>query len=112
MDLMRKRTNLTDKEKLVLGYHLLENNKEDEAKKILGQVSSGYMATTFHKDISRALLCWSVCKKTENEEHRKESEFYLIIYRLTKRVSSTNLMFKNSGHFVDLKDTLFKGFKV
>lgn len=106
-----KRSSFTDKEKLVYGYHYLDQGRLDDAKKLLGQISSGYMATTLYKDLSRALLCWATYKHTGNESHRKESEFYLVVYRLTKLVLKDNVMFKNSGHFHDLKETLFKDFK-
>lgn len=101
---------LSDREKLIYGYHLLEDKDEMGAAKLFGSLSPGYMVTTFYKDLSRALLCWATLQSHNNEDMRKESEFYLIVYRLTKKVAAEGLVFKNSGYFMELKDTLFKGY--
>lgn len=101
---------LTDREKLIYGYHLLEDKDEIGAAKLFGSLSPGYMATNFYKDLSRALLCWATLQTTNNEDMRKESEFYLIVYRLARKINHEGLVFRNSGYFNELKDTLFKGF--
>ena len=105
-----KKNQLTDHGKIVYGYHLLNQRKIEEGKKILGTVSTHYYTTELYKDLSRALLCWSTYQNTKDENHRKESEFYLVVYRLTKIVIGQNLLFTNSGFFHDLKNGLFKGF--
>lgn len=114
MDLFKKKRkgSLTDHERVVFAYHLFENGDNDGAKKLLGEVSSGYFTTTFYRELSRALLCYSVSKGTDNHALGKESEFYVVAYRLYKKVIREELVFKNSGYFVEMKDGLFKGFKV
>lgn len=105
----QKKNILTDKEKIVFAYHAMEVSNLDEMFKLLTSVSPGYYQTQFHKDISRALLCQSVFKSTQDFNLGKESEFYLIIYRLTKAVTEGKFNFVGSGHFYQLKDELFKG---
>lgn len=107
----KKRKNIiTDRERVVFGYHYFEQNNQDEAVKILSEVTPGYYQSQFHKDISRALLCHATIKSTNDPKLGKESEFYLVVYRLTKHVTSRKLTFNQSGHFYQLKDELFKDF--
>lgn len=105
-----KKNQLSDHGKIVCGYHLLSQDNFEEGIKVLGSVSTHYYTTELYKDLSRALLCWSTCQNSGNEDHRKESEFYLVVYRLTKMVVGHNLLFTNSGFFHDLINGLFKGF--
>ncbi len=112
LDLFKKfkKNQLTDHGKVVYGYHLLRERKVDEAKKILASVSVHYYSVDIHKDLARALLCWATYMNNGIEELRKESEFYTLVAKLTRMVTSENLLFTNSGYFHDLKNTLFKGF--
>lgn len=103
---------LSDKDKLVYAYHAFEKNDNEQAFKLLNAISQSYYLTQFYKDLSRALLCHSVAKLTNDPDQGKESEFYLIVYRLTKRIVATNIIFKGSGYFHILKEELFKGFNL
>lgn len=114
LDLFRKRKKygLTDRDKIVFAYHFFEDKKYDEAKKLLGEISGGYFTTGFYKDIARALLCWATMKYNNDSKCQKESEFYVVVYRLTRKVIGEKLIFKNSGYFTDLKNELFKDFNI
>jgi hypothetical protein len=114
LNLFKKKVHgeLTDRDKIVYAYHLLESGDEMGASKMFGTLSPGYMATNFYKDLARALLCWATHKNTNNEDHRKESEFYMIVYRIAKRVNVEGLVFNNSGYFTEMKDTFFRGFNL
>lgn len=112
LGLFRSRKNLSDKDKIVYGYHLLESGDVAEAKRVLGSVTQTYFMVNLYRDISRALLCWITYKSTNSLQHYKEAEFYLVIYKLTKKVVSENLMFKNSTQFDELLNVLFKDFSI
>lgn len=107
--LRKVKRSLTDHEKIVYGYHAFEEGDPAEAIRLLSSVSQAYFMNGFHKDISRALLCQITFKTTNHPDHGKESEFYLVIYRLTKHIVSNKIHFNGSGHFFQLKDELFKG---
>lgn len=104
----KRKNSLTDKERVVYAYHYFERNNESEAKKLLSEISKHYYDSTFHKDISRALLCHLTYPTTQNPVHGKESEFYLVVYRLTKFIVENKIHFNGSGYFVQLRDELFK----
>lgn len=108
----KKRGHLSDKDKIVLAYHLIEESKEKDALKLLGSINQSYYLTYIHKDVSRALLCYLIFKTTQQENLRKESEFYLVLYKLTKHILRNNLVFNKSGFFYTLKDELFKDFEL
>jgi hypothetical protein len=114
MELFKKKRKggLTDHERIVFAYHLFENGDDPGAKKLLGEVSCGYFTTIFYKEVARALLCWSISKGTNLHDLGKESEFYVVIYRLYKKIIREELVFKNSGYFTEMKDGLFKGLEV
>jgi hypothetical protein len=105
-----KKNQLTDYGKIVYGYHLLRERRVLDAQKLLGSVSTSYYTMDLHKDIARALLCWATYQNTQDESLRKESEFYIVVYKLTKMITTEGLLFTNSGFFHDLKNGLFKGF--
>lgn len=110
----KKKNRLPDREKIVLAYHAFEHDDPKEGQNLLASVDQGYYVVQFHKDISRALLCWSTFKSiqdaTQSENMRKESEFYLIVYRLTKIIVGNRLNFPKSGNFTELTSTLFRDF--
>lgn len=106
---MRKK-NITDYEKIVFAYHYFEQGNPESAKELLGTVHQLYYQSQFHKDIGRALLCHATFKTTNDPMTGKESEFYLIVYRLTKQITESKMHFTGSGHFYQLRDELFKGF--
>lgn len=108
----KKKFKITDRERIVLAYHAYEQQNPEEATKLLASIDQGYYLMQFHKDIARALLCWATRKETQNEALAKESEFYLVVYRLTKHVVANRANFPKSGHFLELKDTLFKDFQL
>lgn len=101
---------LTDHEKVVFAYHYFEQNNVGEAIKAIQDVSQGYWTGQFHKDISRALLCHATYQTTQNPALGKESEFYVVVYRLVKYITSNKIHFNGSGHFYQLKDELYKDF--
>lgn len=105
-----KHQKLSDKEKIIYSYHLLSDCFVDDAIDLLKLVSKDYYEKDLHKDISRALLCYATKASSQNIQHGKESEFYLVVYRLVKMISEQKLYFKNSEYFVMLKDQLFKDF--
>ncbi len=112
MEYIRKqKTNkLSNKEKVVFAYHCVQNEEIDKAIKLLTSVDQNYYIVEFHKDISRALLCHATCKNTDSIELYRESEFYLVVYRLVKFITESKVLFSKSGYFSELRDTLFKGF--
>lgn len=101
---------LSNKEKLVFAYHYFDQGNDEAAIKLLCTVGQAYYVTQFHKDISRALLCQATYKTTQDYNIGKESEFYIIVYRLVVTITSKKLVFTGSGHYYQLKDELFKGF--
>lgn len=103
----KKKFRLPDREKIIMAYHLFESNKGSDAIELLSSVDSHYYLIQFHRDIARALLCWAV-RHTGNPNLAKESEFYLIVYRMTKFIVGNKLNFPKSGNFTELLDTLFK----
>lgn len=105
-----RKNDLSDHEKVVFAYHYFEQNNHDEAVKLLSSVSGHYYESGLHKDISRALLCHATYASTQNPAHGKESEFYLVVYRLVRHITHNKIHFTNSGHFYLLKDYLFKDF--
>ncbi len=111
LHIKRLKTNqITDKEKIVYAYHYFESGNDFDAKKLLNSVSGPYYDGGLFKDISRALLCQTTVRTTGNADHGKESEFYLVVYRLTKHIIDNKLNFTKSSHFYLLKDQLFKDF--
>lgn len=100
---------LSDYEKIVYAYHNFQSNNSEEALKLLNLISPWYYQNQFHKDISRALLCASVAKTTNDLLMSKESEFYIVIYRLTMYITEHKIHFNGSGNFYQLKYELFKG---
>jgi hypothetical protein len=106
----RKNNDLSDKEKLVFSYHYFDLGNEEAAIKLLCTVGQVYYMNQFHKDISRALLCQATYKTTQDYNLGKESEFYIIVYKLVVIITSKKLVFTGSGHFYQLKDELFQGF--
>lgn len=112
LDLFKKfkKNQLTDHGKIVYAYHLIQEEKIEEARKVLSSVSVQYYTTEMYRDLSRALLCWATYKNNSDLNLYRESEFFLVVSKLTKAVISKNLIFQNSGYFHDLKNGLFKGF--
>lgn len=110
MDHKKKQKNgkLTDRERVVYAYHYFERGNSSEALATLCQVNQSYWTGQFHKDISRALLCQATYATTQHPGHGKESEFYVVVYRLTKYVTSNKIHFDGSGNLYLLKDELFK----
>lgn len=108
----KSKSKMTDKEKLVYGYHYFQDQNTEDAIDLLSSIDRQYFITGLHKDVSRALLCQLTYKTTQNSDHGKEAEFYLIVYNLTKIITSGNMTFNNSGHFFVLKDELFKDFQL
>lgn len=104
-----KSNQLTNRDKVVFGYHYFEQNNPEEAIHTLNIVESAYWITQFHKDISRALLCGATFNTTQDPSMGKESEFYIVVYRLTKHIVTNKIHFTGSGHFYQLRDELFKG---
>lgn len=104
----KKKFKLPDREKVIAAYHLFESAQDEEAMELLSTVDQHYYLFQFHRDISRALLCWAIRASTQRLDHQKESEFYLIVYRLTKLITNRKLNFPKSGNFAELLDTLFK----
>lgn len=104
----QKLNKLTDRERIVYGYHYFEGGNHQEATSILGQVNQAYWTGQFHKDIARALLCQATYATTQHPGHGKESEFYVVVYRLTRHVTSNKIHFNGSGNLYLLKDELFK----
>lgn len=104
-----KHNQLTSRDKVIFAYHYLVQSNFEETIKTLNMIDSAYWVTQFHKDIARALLCVSTYASTQDPGLGKESEFYLVVYRLTKMIIDNKLHFTGSGHFYQLKDELFKG---
>lgn len=104
-----KHNQLSNRDKIIFAYHYFDQNDVNSAVNTLNTVDGAYWITHFHKDISRALLCIPTYQSTQDPSIGKESEFYLIIYRLTKRITDGKIHFTGSGHFYQLKDELFKG---
>lgn len=100
---------LTHKDAICFALQYMEQGNNDEAIKIFQAIPSSYWTEQFHKDISRALICHITAKTTGDQMLGKESEFYLVVYYLVKRITREKLNFKNSGYFQQLKDELFKG---
>jgi hypothetical protein len=105
----RVKNRITDYERIVFAYHYFEQNNPDEAKELLSKVHTLYYQSQLHKDISRALLAHATYASTQDPGLGKESEFYLIVYRLTKIITENKLHFTGSGNFYQLRDELFKG---
>jgi hypothetical protein len=105
----RVKNRLSDHERIVFAYHYFEQGTPDKAKELLSQVNSLYYQSQFHKEIARALLCHATYAHTQDPILGKESEFYLVVYRLTKLITEKKLHFIGSGHFYQLRDELFKG---
>lgn len=111
----KKRNRIPDREKIILAYHAFRHNNPKEAQNMLASVDQGYYMIQFHKDIARALLCWATSKGQEYEkveDHRKESEFYIIVYNLTKIIVHNKYNFPKSGNFMELVGTLFRDFSL
>lgn len=108
----KKAKTLNNREKVVHAYHLFNDKKDSEAVSILVSIPQSYYLIDLHKDIARALLCWATHKTSNSMDHYKESEFYVVIYRMTKHICVNKLMFKNSGYFSELKLNLFKDFDI
>src|SRR5579864_7044626 len=93
----KRKNRLPDREKIVLAYHVFCHNDFKEGQNILGSVDQGYYLIQFHKDIARSLLCWATLKSIHDadkaESMRKESEFYLVVYKLTKIIVANKLNF-------------------
>ncbi len=99
---------ISDREKIVVSYHIIEQGRTLEAIDLLSSISQDYFLIQFHKDIARALLCWATRGIAQDLKLAKESEFYLIVYRLTKFITENKLTFKNGGYFYELITELFK----
>lgn len=107
---MAKKNQLSDHEKIVFAHHYLEQNNQAEGTKLLSSINPSYFHSQFHKDVARALLCHATHKNTQDPKHGKESEFYLVVFKLTRHIVSHKIHFTGSGHFYQLKDELFKDF--
>lgn len=99
---------IPDREKIVVAYHTIEQGRTAEAIGILSSVSQDYYLIQFHKDIARALLCWATRGAAQDFRLAKESEFYLIVYRLMKFITENQLTFDKGGYFYELMIGLFK----
>jgi hypothetical protein len=115
LDLARrvKKKQLTDRDRLVFAYHELSKQSVEGLQTgldLLNEVSDTYYKEGLHKDISRALLCWTTYKKTLNFAHGKESEFYIIVSNLVAIITQNKLTFKKSEYFYFLRQELFKDF--
>ncbi len=112
----KKKNRLPDREKVILAYHAFKHGDIKEGQDLLTSVDAHYYLIQFHKDISRALLCWATLKSVyddkQSENLRKESEFYLIVYNVTKTIVSKKLNFPKSGNFIELTSTLFLDFSL
>jgi hypothetical protein len=107
---MKNKNKMSDRDRVVYAHHYFQNGNTDGAMKLLGDVHSLYYQSQMYKDISRALLCHATYKTTNDPGLGKESEFYLIIYYLTRHITENKLHFTGSGHFYQMRDELFKGF--
>lgn len=105
-----KKKQLTDRDRLVYAYHEFVAGRNEDAIKLLNDVSEDYYKFQLNKDIARALLCWATCKTTLNFMHRKESEFYIIISNLVSIVTENKLLFKRNEYFYLMRQELFKDF--
>lgn len=105
-----KKKQLTDKDRLVFAYHEFVGGRNEEAIKLLNDVSENYYKFQLSKDVARALLCWATYKKTLNFIHGKESEFYIIVSNLVSIVTENQLLFKRNEYFYLMRQELFKDF--
>lgn len=103
---------MTDHMKIVYAYHSFEENDPAEAFKLLDSVTQTYYVVQFHKDIARALLCHQIGKTHPDEAIKKEAEFYILVYRLTKKIVTSGLRFDRCQYFYDLRSELFKDFQL
>lgn len=103
-----KAKQLSDRDRICFAWHYISEGELDRAIKIMAPIQDYYWATQIHKDIGRALLCHEAYKSTRDSNMGKESEFYIVIYRLTKYISDTKVQFKNASQFWLLRDQLFK----
>jgi hypothetical protein len=102
-----KKNQLSDKEKIVYGYHFIEDRNIDQAKSLLSSVSQHYYMAGIYKDLTRALVCYLAYKYSSNPVHSQESEFYLVVYKLTQRIYWDQIKFHHSGYFEDLRLSIF-----
>lgn len=105
-----KGKSLTDRERIVYGYHFISNEDYENGYKLLGQVTQEYFEVGLFKDLSRALLCHTVGEMFADVSMQREAEFYLVIYRLTRMILTLRPEAIWTIQFFQLKETLFKGF--
>lgn len=109
LDLFKKmkKNSLTDKEKIVVGFHLFEEGNTVKAIEILASISQTYMNTGLYRDIAKAAVCQLAYQFSQNPKHSEEAEFYLVVYRMTTAITRMDLDFKNSSYFWDIHNFLF-----
>lgn len=100
--------NLSDHDKIVYAYHLLQDSDSERASKLLTSVSKTYLKSGLHIDISRALLCHLINQRSPDALIGKESEFYLVIYGITLHVAQNSVEAGWATPFRELKERLFK----
>lgn len=99
---------LTDKGRIVFAYHAFQSGNSTEAVKLLTEVSQDYYMSGLYQDLARACLFWSLYVNNKQDSFYKESEYYIIIYRLVKFVVHGGLCFNKSGYFHDIELKIFK----
>lgn len=105
-----KEPDMSDKDRIIYAYHAFQEGNGDKGRSLLNSVSTTYYITKFHKDISRALLARLIYPKTKDEFLQKEAEFYIVVYRLAKKIVGENISFQKAQYFHELRNELFKGF--
>lgn len=102
---------LTDKGRIVFAYHAFQSGNANEGVKLLSEVSQDYYMSGLYQDLARACLFWSLyvnSRGVNGDQYYKESEYYLIVYRLVKFVIQGGLCFNKSGYFHDIDLKIFK----
>lgn len=105
-----KSKQLTDRDRLIFAYHEFVDGRNEDAIKLLNDISEDYYKVQLSKDLARSLLCWATYKSTLNFMHGKESEFYVIVSNLVAIVTQNKLLFKRNEYFYLMRQELFRDF--
>lgn len=109
-EIQKKATAATDRELVVYSYHFTRLGQYLLAQKYLNRLSTDYFDIDVYKDLSKALLAWSVVKSDESQDSqpvRATYEYFIILKRAIEMFEEVN--FTTKPAFYRFKKT-FKEF--
>lgn len=94
---LRKKHDATDRDLVVYAYHFVRLGHLLLAQKYLNRLSTDYFDVNVYKDLSKALLAWSVVKADEKQDSRHVQatyEYFIILKRVLEMFEDVNFTTK------------------